>query len=180
MTQENAESREPQDTHLPTVVDTPQAGAIVPLRQTMAGPRDDYWASWPVATAADRVAVYNARNREAGKLEAHLNQTILVRGVIAHHAEIESETGELQTCVRCIFLLVDGNTIACVSGGVVQSVRDLITNLGEGPWEPPLPIIPRQLSTRKGHRLYKLELDSSYLSKQPGSTNATGSKAKAK
>jgi hypothetical protein len=133
----------------------------VPLRDFMAGPRNDYWASWPVATQSDRVLVHNARNKEAKRLDDVLNQTLLLKGAIAHHATVEVEGGEMMQCVRVVLILNDGTTIAGVSDGLVASVRDLVTNFGEGPWPKPLPIIPRQVKTRKGYRTYKLEVDAS-------------------
>lgn len=156
------ESANPPASNLPAVIT--EAMQTVPLSQIMAGPRADYWASWPVATIADRVTVHNARNKDAVQLDTVMGQTLMIRGVIAHLASVEDkESGEVQELVRCVLIGADGTCYSCCSMGVRESVRDLMSNFGEGPWEPPLPLIPHTGKTRQGFRVFKLEVDASFL-----------------
>lgn len=57
---------------------------------------------------------------------------------------------------RCILIQRDGETLAFVSQGILGSL-DLIRALrGDGPYDPPIPVLVTEEKTRHGFRVFKL------------------------
>src|SRR5271165_132835 len=159
------------------------AGLPVSVADVMSGSAAISWASWPIRSMADRLAVYNAKAREAAPVDNWIGKPFRLSGVVAHYCMVESDEGEVQQCVRCILIQSDGSTVAAVSGGIVDSVRELVETMGEGPWPDGIPVTIRQVQTRRKRRTYKIEVDPAFiadLARQAFTGSADRAKPKAK
>lgn len=59
--------------------------------------------------------------------------------------------------VRVVLIGDGGRTLAFTSDGVVASLDMIRALKGDGPFQPPLNVIVREVTTRRGYRLYKLQ-----------------------
>lgn len=59
--------------------------------------------------------------------------------------------------VRVVLMSRDGKTLAFTSDGIVASLDMIRALRGDGPWEPALNVVVREVKTRRGYRLYKLQ-----------------------
>jgi len=183
MTESDQAASTPVSTALVPTVMTNGAGLPVSVADVMSGSAAISWASWPIKTMADRLAVYNAKAREAAPVDNWIGKPFRLSGVVAHYCMVESDEGEVQQCVRCILIQSDGSTVAAVSGGIVDSVRELVATMGEGPWPDGIPVTIRQVQTRRKRRTYKIEVDPAFiadLAKQALTGSAAHAKPKAK
>lgn len=68
------------------------------------------------------------------------------------------ETSEASPHARVILIDPNGETLSFVSLGVLASL-DLIRSLrGDGPYDPPIPVLVTEAKTRHGFRVYKLRI----------------------
>lgn len=77
---------------------------------------------------------------------------------IVHPVELSDKvTGEVVVCRRSIFPQPDGPAISFVSEGVIRSLEKIAWALGrQPPWDPPVRVKLRQVSTGRGRRTFKL------------------------
>lgn len=86
-------------------------------------------------------------------------EVLQVRWWYAHPVEITDDHGEcLPPAVRVVLIDERNRTISFVSGGILRSLSVLVGVFGDGEWSPPLPLIVRACKTRRGFRVYNLQV----------------------
>lgn len=108
---------------------------------------------------ADRsaaVAFYNATSNPMNKLKEHVNEVLNLVHVSVECVEVSKEDAPDCKVVapRIVLITEDGQSYACVSIGVYQSLKRLFTLLGNpDTWAEPVKIKPVLISTKKGQVL---------------------------
>ena len=83
-----------------------------------------------------------------------------IKDIVVQTVEVVNETsGEVETAPRVIFLTDDGKAYAGTSVGLLSSVKNIITILGEpSEWEKPILFQVVEKRSRKGFRFLSLEI----------------------
>lgn len=108
---------------------------------------------------ADRsaaVSFYNATSNPTNKLKEHVNEVLSIVHVSVECIEVSKENSpETKTLApRIVLITEDGQSYACVSIGVYQSLKRMFTLLGTpDTWTEPVKIKPVLISTKKGQVL---------------------------
>lgn len=98
--------------------------------------------------------------KEGTRLDDFGDGVFFAKYYIAHVAEFVAEGGEVIPMPRVVLIGPAGETMQFVSEGAIASL-DLIRSLmGDGPWEPPLPLSIVKVKTRRGFKTYRLALGS--------------------
>lgn len=69
----------------------------------------------------------------------------------------DDKSREYMPVIRVVLIAQDGKTLAFTSDGVVASLDMIRALRGDGPYDPPLPVVVKEVKTRRGFRLYKLQ-----------------------
>lgn len=101
-------------------------------------------------TFEGRGALYNAINKPQHKLSDFINKTIRVEDVYMEIVEMEGRDGEKQKGVRTVLFDVNGESYACVSGGIYNALKKLAATFGAPTWKGGLPLEVVQI--KKGDR----------------------------
>lgn len=102
------------------------------------------------------VAFYNATSNPVNKLKEHVNEVLSLVHVSVECVEVRKEdTPEGKVIApRIVLITEDGQSYACVSVGVYQSLKRMFTLLGTpDTWTEPVKIKPVLISTKKGQVL---------------------------
>lgn len=105
---------------------------------------------------ASAVAFYNATSNPVNKLKEHVNEVLPLVHVSVECVEVSTDTvPEGKTIApRIVLITEDGQSYACVSVGVYQSLKRMFTLLGApDTWTEPVNIKPVLISTKKGQVL---------------------------
>lgn len=108
---------------------------------------------------ADRsvaVAFYNATSNPANKLKEHVNEVLSLVHVSVECVEVSKENNPDDKVLspRIVLITEDGQSYACVSIGVYQSLKRMFSLLGTpDTWTEPVKIKPVLISTKKGQVL---------------------------
>lgn len=105
---------------------------------------------------ANAVAFYNATSNPANKLKEHVNEVLNLVHVSVECVEVSKENSpdEKVLAPRIVLITEDGQSYACVSIGVYQSLKRMFTLLGTpDTWTEPVKIKPVLISTKKGQVL---------------------------
>ena len=94
---------------------------------------------------------------QAEPLEGNGDKPILIKGVVQHLVDMPDKDGVLQSVVRTIIVTPDGKGYACMSNGVVDSLKDFKYIRGtKPPWDPPIKAQLVIKKSRSGFRVFKL------------------------
>lgn len=102
------------------------------------------------------VTFYNATSNPVNKLKEHVNEVLSLVHVSVECVEVSKEdTPEGKVMApRIVLITEDGQSYACVSVGVYQSLKRMFTLLGTpDTWAEPVKIKPVLISTKKGQVL---------------------------
>ncbi len=102
------------------------------------------------------VAFYNATSNPVNKLKEHVNEVLSLVHVSVECIEVSREDAleEKVMSPRIVLITEDGQSYACVSIGVYQSLKRMFTLLGTpDTWTEPVKIKPVLISTKKGQVL---------------------------
>lgn len=93
--------------------------------------------------------------------EAFVSNPFCMVAFYAHAVPMQSDaTGEEVRQVRIVLLDADNNTLAFVSGGVLNSLSQIIAGCGVGPWhDDPLYVTVSSTKTGKGRSILRLNLE---------------------
>ena len=100
-------------------------------------------------TQADKVAFFNATQNPDTQLKDHINEKIELVNFFCQEIECESQTepGAKDKCPRIILFAADGTTYACVSFGVLSSLKNILNIFGSpATWDEPLTVIPKLIN----------------------------------
>lgn len=102
------------------------------------------------------VAFYNATSNPANKLKEHVNEVLNLVHVSVECVEVSKDDAPEDKMIapRIVLITDDGQSYACVSVGVYQSLKRMFTLLGTpDTWTEPVKIKPVLISTKKGQVL---------------------------
>lgn len=100
------------------------------------------------------VAFYNATSNPVNKLKEHVNEVLALSHVSVECVEVTNDDDEKVVAPRVVLITADGQSYACVSVGVYQSLKRMFTLLGTpDTWTEPVQIKPVLISTKKGQVL---------------------------
>ena len=102
------------------------------------------------------VTFYNATSNPANKLKEHVNEVLSLVHVSVECVEVTKEDAPEGKVIapRIVLITEDGQSYACVSVGVYQSLKRMFTLLGTpDTWTEPVKIKPVLISTKKGQVL---------------------------
>lgn len=102
------------------------------------------------------VTFYNATSNPANKLKEHVNEVLSLVHVSVECVEVSKEDAAEGKAIapRIVLITEDGQSYACVSVGVYQSLKRMFTLLGTpDTWTGPVKIKPVLISTKKGQVL---------------------------
>lgn len=102
------------------------------------------------------VAFYNATCNPVNKLKEHVNEVLSLVHVSVECVEVRKEDAPEDKVIapRIVLITEDGQSYACVSVGVYQSLKRMFTLLGTpDTWAGPVKIKPVLISTKKGQVL---------------------------
>lgn len=100
------------------------------------------------------VAFYNATSNPVNKLKEHVNEVLELSHVSVECVEVTNDDDEKVVAPRVVLITADGQSYACVSVGVYQSLKRMFTLLGTpDTWTEPVQIKPVLISTKKGQVL---------------------------
>ena len=103
------------------------------------------------------VAFYNATSNPVNKLKEHVNEVLSLAHVSVECVEVSQEDAPDDKVIapRIVLITEDGQSYACVSVGVYQSLKRMFTLLGTpDTWAEPVKIKPVLISTKKGQVLF--------------------------
>ncbi len=82
-----------------------------------------------------------------------------VKYFYAHVVEpIDPSSGEVQRCIRVVFVSPDYETTSFTSEGVIDSLDMIRRSLGDGPYDPPLNLKLVRIKTRHKRTVFHLEI----------------------
>ena len=137
--------------------DASQFGGLAPA-EVLAGGHASYWCSiTDDGTRDTKIKILQAMDDADFALQDRLGEVIEVEHIMAHSIVFKGDDGRAQQAIRTILITPDGTRYACVSDGVVQSLRNIIGTIGAPPFDPPLKVAPKLVKTRQGYRTLKLE-----------------------
>lgn len=99
------------------------------------------------------VAFYNATSNPVSKLKEHVNEVLNLVHVSVECVEVrkDDEPEGKAIAPRIVLITDDGQSYACVSVGVYQSLKRMFMLLGTpDTWTEPVKIKPVLISTKKG------------------------------
>ena len=109
-----------------------------------------------LADHAAAVEFYNATSNPANKLKEHVNEVLHLVHVSVECVEVGKDDAPDDKVIapRIVLITDDGQSYACVSVGVYQSLKRMFSLLGTpDTWREPVPIKPVLISTKKGQVL---------------------------
>jgi Phage Single-stranded DNA-binding protein len=99
-----------------------------------------------------------------GKAELEVDdlqgKPFLMKWFYAHKVELRSDKGgEVVDAIRVVLVDPDRRTLGFVSDGVVDSLDLIRSILGDGPYDPPIPVRVVRQKTRGGNSVLRLIAD---------------------
>lgn len=105
----------------------------------------------------DKMAVWHLTAHACGPAirsdEMAEGTVISIRYFYLHYIEmVDRKTGEVVRQPRTALIAPDMQVYGFVSVGVAQSVMQTVDSLGPGPYDPPIEVTVKTLTTRSGYR----------------------------
>lgn len=133
----------------PTIQNITNASVGAMITSLRANPND----------RAASVRVFNAMNNPSDRVANHINETIEVQDYLIEMTEIEDTDaygnglGSYSTVPRVVLVAADGTSYQAVSYGIANAVRNVVVVCGDAPWQPPVQLKIKQVSTKRGSML---------------------------
>lgn len=113
----------------------------------------EYYCSVCAEDPVKKAELFNAMNNPDERLADHINEVIKVKDVYCEAVELVNEqTGESTVNPRIVLIDESGKSYQCVSFGVFNALKKIISPafFGAPTWENPIPIKVKQVT--KGQR----------------------------
>lgn len=151
------------------LVPVDKEGAINVYASEALDPRQgggQIWCSLVPTNDAERVALHKAFVGQVPRISTIPGQTINVTNIGRQAVTmVDSNTGEIVQGVRTILFTDDGKLYSCVSEGIGKSLGMIFRLWKQPPWNPPLPLIMREMPVGGGKRFYYVEVDEQAFAK---------------
>lgn len=106
---------------------------------------------------ANEPQVFAADDPGTREWTQHTTEPFNLRSWVAKKIELtDPETGTVSTAVRTSIFDNEGESMTFVSVGIIASLDLFRTLRGDGPYEPPIPVVVSQVKTRSGFSTLKL------------------------
>lgn len=80
-----------------------------------------------------------------------------IENYFCHNIEMTDEkTGDVISAKRTVLINPEGQTTAFVSSGAYTALQNLIDLFGPGPWKPAIPVLAKEVKTRKNFKTINL------------------------
>ena len=117
------------------------------------------WTSLPMdGSRTSKIKLINSIENVKANLRDIPGQVIEVTNIVCHSVVFQTDNGEEIEGVRTVLIDSNGDCYATVSDGIRSSLARIFAVVGMPPWEPPVKMAAREVKTRKGFRVMKLEL----------------------
>lgn len=137
----------------------PMEKPLSPLDIALADTEPLYLSTMPNNDIAGKQLMYRALNGEHLPFKSVLNTPIkLVGFVIRPSDEQVSKEGEIYRYPIAVLVTDDEKLIRAGSRGVATCLRQLQSMYGNGPWNPPIEVIPRARDIGNGQSWGYLEM----------------------
>lgn len=124
------------------------------------GPRIKYATNADTTTRAGKILAMSLTDTATLETDSVVGKQIAVTHYLVHSCQLVGNGGEIVDAPRIVLRLSDGNTVAFVSDGILDSLQMLLGIVGPGPWDDePLLLLVKANKTRRGFRVYKLALE---------------------
>jgi hypothetical protein len=101
----------------------------------------------------------SARNAASDEWDSQVGQTWPTQYIVAHWCEsVDDASGIVDRYPRYVFIRADGRSIDTTSAHIGQDIALIRACRGDGPWDPPLPIRPMRVKTRRGYTMHRLDI----------------------
>lgn len=116
-----------------------------------------YVLNFDPATPLGAELLFLSEEKGTRSFDQHLEHPFPLSHWIAKKIELaDNETGEVQKMIRLVLISPEKETLDFVSIGAVASLDLIRTLYGDGPFDPPLPLIVKLEKTRSGFNLLRL------------------------
>lgn|SRR5438552_7847459 len=114
--------------------------------------------SLPSDSPEHRLMVLSILEADSRPMSELIGQEIYFGDYIFHPVELENpDTGEIAEGIRTVLIQPEGLPVACVSVGVLQSIKRIVSQMRSlPPYDPPVKVRVIQKTTRQGRRTFKL------------------------
>lgn len=110
------------------------------------------------ATREEKMAMYNAVNSPDYKLSDYTGKVIGIKDVVIEQIQLADEkTGEVKNQARVVLIDGNGKSYQCVSNGIYNSIKKIISIFGEPTWDEVVVVEVQNLSTAKGRKTLTLK-----------------------
>lgn len=117
------------------------------------------YTTFDVETDEGRIATWNARAEEGIKIGAMIGAPIDIHNIVLYPATVvDTVSGEVKRFVRIAIVDPEGKTFVGGSEGILKDLASLQSLFGRAPYDPPLRVIPIQVNTSGGRRLFRLKV----------------------
>lgn len=119
------------------------------------------YCSFKAETMEERLKVANAVS-SAKSLEDFIGQTFNLKDILIQPVEMtDRATGEVVINNRIILIDEQGNAYSCMSKGVEQFLRNLLSIVGEpNTWDYAIPVTPTKMQGTNGYKFTTLVINS--------------------
>lgn len=99
-------------------------------------------------------AAETGKSRDASQ---HFSEPFLLHAWCVKRIALSQDEGDTTVpALRVCLIDTEGETLSFVSSGIVQSLDTIRTLRGDGPYDPPIPVVVVSVRTRHGFNVYKL------------------------
>lgn len=116
------------------------------------------WTSLPQdGSRESKLALLNAMDNTEANLRDICGTVLDIENIVCHSIRLQTDSGEEIDAVRTVLIATDGKCYATVGDGVRASLAKMFAVLGMPPWKPSIKVSPKEVTTRRGYRVLKLE-----------------------
>lgn len=118
------------------------------------------WTSIDKTTDEGKALILRASTGQADlKAEDIMADPFPMQHLLAQKVQIlEERTGELVTMDRVVLISPDGKTVSFVSAGIMNCLKYIMGLYGRPPYQVPLWVRTRLVTTRKGFKTWNLDI----------------------
>jgi hypothetical protein len=130
---------------------------VVAIIQSLNNPESGFYSSIKSEDFADRLAVASALTTSQ-PIDENLGTTIHLTNFIVQPIELADDEGTVNTAPRVVLIDADGTAYHATSVGLLSSLRNIISVLGEPEsWPKPIDIQVTKQQGRNGYKFFTIK-----------------------